>query len=161
MATLVIEINDAEIRTARGAEVVAVEPGCALLDGEALVTGVEASRALRLRPRQAFDRFWADLGQAPLPHPHPRAGSLADLAFAQLTSLWERFGEGVEEVVFIVGHLRETMQAWIEAEYPSLRGHYVLQEVQDGTAGAIALAEPYVDEDDYRSYRFHTYRGRR
>lgn len=54
---------------------------------------------------------------------------------------------GVEEVVFIVGYLRETIQEWIGEEYPSLRAHYVLQEVQDGTAGAIALSEPYVDED--------------
>jgi len=54
---------------------------------------------------------------------------------------------GVEEVVFIVGHLRDTMQSWIETEYPQIKGHYVVQEVQDGTAGAIALAEPYVDED--------------
>jgi glucose-1-phosphate thymidylyltransferase len=54
---------------------------------------------------------------------------------------------GVEEVVYIVGHLREAVEAWIEAHYPDMRGHYVLQEVQDGTAGAIALAEPYVDED--------------
>jgi glucose-1-phosphate thymidylyltransferase len=54
---------------------------------------------------------------------------------------------GVGEVVFIVGHLRDTVEAWIESEYPSLKAHYVLQAVQDGTAGAIALAEPYVDED--------------
>jgi len=54
---------------------------------------------------------------------------------------------GVKEVVFIVGHLRDTMQSWIETEYPQITGHYVLQEVQDGTAGAIALAEPFVDED--------------
>ena len=54
---------------------------------------------------------------------------------------------GVEEMVFIVGHLRETMQDWIASEYPDLKAHYVLQEVQDGTAGAIALAEPFVDED--------------
>jgi glucose-1-phosphate thymidylyltransferase len=54
---------------------------------------------------------------------------------------------GVEEMVFIVGHLREECEAWIDSEYPDLKSHYVLQEVQDGTAGAIALAEPYVDED--------------
>ena len=54
---------------------------------------------------------------------------------------------GVKEVVFIVGHLRETVERWIGEEYPDLKAHYVLQEVQDGTAGAIALAEPYVDED--------------
>jgi glucose-1-phosphate thymidylyltransferase len=54
---------------------------------------------------------------------------------------------GVREVVFVVGYLRDTVEAWIEAEYPDLTAHYVLQEVQDGTAGAIALSEPYVDED--------------
>ena len=54
---------------------------------------------------------------------------------------------GVEEFVFIVGYLRETVEAWIEAEYPDLKAHYVLQEVQDGTAGAIALAEPFVDDE--------------
>ncbi len=54
---------------------------------------------------------------------------------------------GIDEMVFIVGHLREECEAWIDAEYPDLTSHYVLQEVQDGTAGAIALAEPFVDED--------------
>jgi glucose-1-phosphate thymidylyltransferase len=54
---------------------------------------------------------------------------------------------GIEEMVFIVGHLRETVEAWIQAEYPDITAQYVLQEVQDGTAGAIALAEPFVDED--------------
>ena len=54
---------------------------------------------------------------------------------------------GVDEVVFIVGHLRETVETWIKSEYPDLSGHYVLQEVQDGTAGAIALAEPYIEEE--------------
>jgi glucose-1-phosphate thymidylyltransferase len=54
---------------------------------------------------------------------------------------------GVEEIVFIVGYLRETVEEWISREYPGLGAHYVLQEVQDGTAGAIALAEPFIDED--------------
>ena len=54
---------------------------------------------------------------------------------------------GVTEVVFIVGYLRDTAEAWISSEYPNLSAHYVLQEVQDGTAGAIALSEPFVDED--------------
>jgi glucose-1-phosphate thymidylyltransferase len=54
---------------------------------------------------------------------------------------------GIQEMVFIVGHLRDAMEVWIREEYPDVDGHYVLQEVQDGTAGAIALAEPFVDED--------------
>ena len=102
MPTLIIDLNDAEIRAALDAEVVAVEPGCALLDGDALVTGTEAVRASRLKPRQTFDRYWIELSQDPMAHPHPRAGSHADLAFAQLSSLWRRFGTGVEAVVFVV-----------------------------------------------------------
>ena len=54
---------------------------------------------------------------------------------------------GVDEIVFIVGHLREECEAWIRREYPKLKGHYVLQEVQDGTAGAIGLAEPFIDDE--------------
>jgi len=54
---------------------------------------------------------------------------------------------GVDEMVFIVGHLREECEAWIAHEHPDLQAHYVLQEVQDGTAGAIGLAEPFVDEE--------------
>ncbi|MGD8322524.1 MAG: sugar phosphate nucleotidyltransferase [Gemmatimonadota bacterium] len=54
---------------------------------------------------------------------------------------------GVHEIVFVVGYLRETIEAWIEEEYPELEAHYVLQEVQDGTAGAVVLAEPWVDEE--------------
>ena len=54
---------------------------------------------------------------------------------------------GVEEMVFIVGHLRDAVEAWIAEQYPGLRAHYVLQEVQGGTAGAVALAEPFVDEE--------------
>jgi glucose-1-phosphate thymidylyltransferase len=54
---------------------------------------------------------------------------------------------GVHEVVFIVGHLRDVIQEYVEREYPDLETHYVVQEVQDGTAGAIHLAEPFVEED--------------
>jgi len=54
---------------------------------------------------------------------------------------------GVDEIVFIVGYLREVVQEYIEREYPQITAHFVVQEVQDGTAGAIHLAEPFIDED--------------
>ena len=54
---------------------------------------------------------------------------------------------GVDEVVFIVGYLRDVIREYIGSEYPQLTAHFVVQEVQDGTAGAVKLAEPYVDED--------------
>ncbi len=52
---------------------------------------------------------------------------------------------GVSEMVFIVGHLQHAIRAHIAASYPAVRAHYVVQEVQDGTAGAVALARPWAD----------------
>lgn len=54
---------------------------------------------------------------------------------------------GVREVVFIVGHLQGAVRAHIAANYPGIRAHCVVQEVQDGTAGAVALARPWADEE--------------
>ena len=54
---------------------------------------------------------------------------------------------GIEEIVFIVGYLREAIRDYIAEEYPSLDARHVVQEVQDGTAGAVHLAEPYIDEE--------------
>jgi glucose-1-phosphate thymidylyltransferase len=54
---------------------------------------------------------------------------------------------GVEEVVFITGYLKEAIEEYIGREYPEFRSHFVEQEVQNGTAGAVLLAEPYIDED--------------
>lgn len=50
----------------------------------------------------------------------------------------------VEMLVFITGHLKEQVEAHVEKNY-TVPAVFVEQEVQDGTAGAIKLAEPYVD----------------
>jgi glucose-1-phosphate thymidylyltransferase len=54
---------------------------------------------------------------------------------------------GVHEAVFITGHLKDKVQSYIGAEYPEFEAHYIEQPVQNGTAGAVALAEPFIDED--------------
>ena len=54
---------------------------------------------------------------------------------------------GVDEIVFVVGYMRETIESYVAEAYPNITAHYVVQEVQDGTAGAVKLAEPFVDED--------------
>ncbi len=54
---------------------------------------------------------------------------------------------GVREIVFIVGYLGDVIRDYIAAEYPQVTAHYVVQEVQDGTAGAIKLAEPWANEE--------------
>jgi glucose-1-phosphate thymidylyltransferase len=54
---------------------------------------------------------------------------------------------GVEEIVFITGYLKERIEEYIATEYPVFRTHFVEQAVQDGTAGAVKLAQPWIDTD--------------
>lgn len=52
---------------------------------------------------------------------------------------------GVEQVVYITGHLKEKVEAYAKEHY-KFPGVFVEQKVQDGTAGAVELARPYVDQ---------------
>ncbi len=56
----------------------------------------------------------------------------------------QRLG-GVEQVVYITGHLKGAVEAYVRREIP-VPSVFVEQQVQDGTAGAVALAEPHVDQ---------------
>jgi glucose-1-phosphate thymidylyltransferase len=51
----------------------------------------------------------------------------------------------VDQVIYITGHLKEKVEEYARAEMdvPSV---FIEQKVQDGTAGAIALARDYVDQ---------------
>jgi glucose-1-phosphate thymidylyltransferase len=50
----------------------------------------------------------------------------------------------VDQVVYITGHLKERVEEHARTKY-SIPGVFIEQKVQDGTAGAVALARPYVD----------------
>ena len=52
-------------------------------------------------------------------------------------------GLGVTELIFITGHLKETVEAYAKDRY-GIPCRFIEQQVQDGTAGAINLARPHV-----------------
>lgn len=54
---------------------------------------------------------------------------------------------GVDEIVFITGYLKENIETFVRAEYPDFGVQFVEQPVQDGTAGAVRLAQPYIDDE--------------
>ncbi|MGH7688118.1 MAG: sugar phosphate nucleotidyltransferase [Gemmatimonadaceae bacterium] len=56
----------------------------------------------------------------------------------------QRLG-GVEQVVYITGHLKEKVEAYARGKFP-FDSVFIEQRVQDGTAGAVSLAKPYVDQ---------------
>ncbi len=52
----------------------------------------------------------------------------------------------VTEVVYITGHLKDTVEKHARSRYADLPSSFIEQKVQDGTAGAVALARARVDE---------------
>ena len=55
-------------------------------------------------------------------------------------------GFDVEELIVITGHLKEDVERYIRSHYP-IPPRFIEQRALDGTAGAIDLARPYVDQD--------------
>jgi glucose-1-phosphate thymidylyltransferase len=52
---------------------------------------------------------------------------------------------GVEQVIYITGHLKEKVEAYA-AQALTTPSVFIEQKVQDGTAGAVALARSHVDQ---------------
>lgn len=51
----------------------------------------------------------------------------------------------VEQIVYITGHLKEKVEEFARAS-TDIESVFIEQKIQDGTAGAIALARDYVDQ---------------
>lgn len=91
-----------------------------------------AGRGTRVRPHTL---------RTPKPLVHVAGRPVMSYILGELRDL------GIDEIVFVVGYLQDVAREWIEREYPEFTSHFVVQEVQNGTAGAIGLAEPWADED--------------
>ena len=52
---------------------------------------------------------------------------------------------GVDEVIYITGHLKEKVEAYTRSKY-QFKSRFIEQKEQRGTADAVALAKPYVDQ---------------
>ena len=99
---LAIEINDAGLVVADDTGLVLSEPGYAVVDGREILTGAEAYATARLKPRDTSHTHWARLSIEPGSATVPGRRSTAELAFAQLQSIWRRVGGDVDHVVFVV-----------------------------------------------------------
>ncbi len=100
--TLAIEINDAGLVVAGGGQLLAEEPGYAMLDGRQPETGHAAAKRMRLAPVYSESRHWAELGDVALPRTMPAATTLAEVAYAQLRALSAPWQESDREALFAV-----------------------------------------------------------
>lgn len=109
MARLVIEVVDAGLSAWQDGELLAgPSPGVALLDPAGLVLGSEAVAQQRLRPVQAFDRYWSELDAETLPRPVAGAETRADLAFLHLQRFLQSLPSlaGHQVILAVPGSLR-------------------------------------------------------
>ena len=52
-----------------------------------------------------------------------------------------------EEVIFVVGYRGDQIREWIDANYPQLDTHYVVQEVAKGQAHAVGMCREFLEKD--------------
>ena len=82
------------------------------------------------------------------PHTHVTPKPMLEIAgkpvMAYILEDLQRLG-GVEEVIYITGHLKEKVEAYTKKNF-SFPAQFIEQTVQDGTAGAVDLARPFVDQ---------------
>jgi glucose-1-phosphate thymidylyltransferase len=52
----------------------------------------------------------------------------------------------VDEIIYITGHLKEKVEEYARSNFADIPSVFIEQQVQDGTAGAIALARDHVDQ---------------
>jgi hypothetical protein len=102
MTALAIDINDAGLVVANDSALLAAEPGFARIDRGKIVTGEAAKAGARLQPRQTSNRFWSALSLEPGSAGADLGKNAAELAYAQLETLWRTFGSGVTDVVLVV-----------------------------------------------------------
>ncbi|HEX5436043.1 MAG TPA: sugar phosphate nucleotidyltransferase [Gemmatimonadaceae bacterium] len=82
------------------------------------------------------------------PHTHVTPKPLLKVAgkpvMAYILDDLQRLGD-IDQIIYITGHLKEKVESYARANYhfPSV---FVEQTVQNGTAAAVELARPYVDE---------------
>ncbi len=101
MSISTIELNDSEIRVARGTDIILRQPGYAVIMPDRIEIGQNAWKIARSNPRATCNRYWSQLSQDSLIVPSRLARHNADLAYAQLLALHELAGKP-EEVLFAV-----------------------------------------------------------
>ncbi len=83
------------------------------------------------------------------PHTHVTPKPMLSVAWAKpvMSYLLDDLRQlgSIEEVIYITGHLKEKVESYARQAL-DVRSVFVEQMTQDGTAGAVALARPYIDQ---------------
>lgn len=84
------------------------------------------------------------------PHTYTQPKALIPLAGKTILSIIvdQLMEAGVNEFIFIVGHLGEKIQDYVKQRYPQLTSHFVYQAERHGIGHAVLLTKQIVGEDE-------------
>jgi hypothetical protein len=103
MTIAALELNDQMLLIQAEDGSLHAEPGFARLTKDGIVTGEEARAVAWREPQHVYDQYWCNLNQTPLPNRHRHARHHADIAFAQLRTLWQSAGSPASLIVLVPG----------------------------------------------------------
>lgn len=99
MTIAALELNDQSLLIQAEDGALHAEPGYARLTEDGIVTGEEARAVAWREPQHVYNQHWCHLNQTPLPTRHRFARHHADIAFAQLSKLWQTAGAAESLIV--------------------------------------------------------------
>lgn len=84
------------------------------------------------------------------PHTYTQPKALIPIAGKTILSFIvdQLHDAGIQEFIFIVGHLGEKIQDYVQQTYPGLTTHFVYQNERQGTGHAIELTKNIVGDDE-------------
>mgnify|MGYP006076751141 CR=1 FL=1 len=103
MSLAIIEINDSGHCCRNDMGEIFISPGYAFLTNDGIETGDIAMKKSFLSPQRSFNQFWRQLNLSPLSHPTNKVRHNADLAFQQLTDLYNKLNKPSEIIFAIPG----------------------------------------------------------
>jgi glucose-1-phosphate thymidylyltransferase len=89
----------------------------------------------------------AGIGKRLRPHTYTRPKALLDVAGKPILAhiLDELVALGIDEIVLVVGHLGERVEAFVRERYGGLRLHFVAQGEPQGNGHAVFVAREHLD----------------
>ena len=103
MSLAIIEINDSGHCCGNEMGEIFISPGYAFLTNDGIETGDIALKKSFLSPQKSFNQFWRQLSLSPVSYPTNKVRHNADLAFQQLTDLYNQLNKPSEIIFAIPG----------------------------------------------------------
>ncbi len=108
MTLAVLELNDQSLLIQAEGGPLHAQPGFARVTASGIECGEDARASAWREPQHSYNQYWCHLNQTPLVASQQWARHHADIAFAQLKSLWDSAGSPETLLILVPGSFSDT-----------------------------------------------------